>query len=223
MRMNRSYHVQYIPLNAHCSTLSDGGLHLMSLIALLFIGLAMSADAFAAAIGKGVAIRSPGILQAFKIGLVFASVEVITPLVGWLIGRTALPYISAWDHWVAFLLLLGLGVNMIRQACFHQGANSDDGCDMALTENSAARFDMSLVLLAFATSIDALAMGVSLSLLSVSIVEAASVIGSCTLVMATTGVLVGNWLGRCGGRFVEVLGGLLLIGMGIHILLSHMG
>lgn len=192
----------------------------MSFMALLLIGLAMSADAFAAAIGKGVAIRSPSVLQAFKIGLVFASIEVITPLIGWLIGRTALPYISVWDHWIAFLLLVGLGVNMVRQACFHRG---EEECDEAPMGSSAGRFDISLVLLAFATSIDALAMGVSLSLLSVSIIEAAIVIGSCTLVMATTGVLLGNWLGRCGGKFVEVLGGLLLIGMGIHIVLSHGG
>lgn len=192
----------------------------MSFMALLLIGLAMSADAFAAAIGKGVAIRSPSVLQAFKIGLVFASIEVITPLIGWLIGRTALPYISVWDHWIAFLLLVGLGVNMVRQACFHRG---EEECDEAPMGSSAGRFDISLVLLAFATSIDALAMGVSLSLLSVSIIEAAIVIGSCTLVMATTGVLLGNWLGRCGGKFVEVLGGLLLIGMGIHIVLSHAG
>ncbi|BBG29735.1 manganese efflux pump MntP [Zymobacter palmae] len=191
----------------------------MSFVALLLVGLAMSADAFAAAIGRGVALRSPSLLQAFKIGLVFASVEVITPLIGWMIGRTALPYISAWDHWVAFLLLLGLGVNMVRQAVFCRNED-EDGADAPVAERSG-RFDISLILLAFATSIDALAMGVSLSLLSVSIVEAAAVIGCCTLAMATIGVLLGNFLGRCGGRLVEVLGGVLLIGMGFHILMTH--
>ncbi|WP_414501096.1 manganese efflux pump MntP family protein [Zymobacter sp. IVIA_12111.31 C1] len=192
----------------------------MSFVALLLVGLAMSADAFAAAIGRGVALRSPSFLQAFKIGLVFASVEVITPLIGWMIGRTALPYISAWDHWVAFLLLLGLGVNMVRQAVFCRNED-EDGAD-APAAGKSGRFDISLILLAFATSIDALAMGVSLSLLSVSIVEAAVVIGCCTLAMATIGVLLGNFLGRCGGRLVEVLGGILLIGMGFHILITHL-
>lgn len=193
----------------------------MSFTALLLIGLAMSADAFAAAVGKGVAIRNPSFQQAIKIGLVFASVEVITPLVGWMIGRTALPYISAWDHWIAFLLLLGLGVNMVRQACFCRGDEEEHIED--IEEPSRHRFDISLLLLAFATSLDALAMGVSLSFLSVSIIEAAIVIGSCTLLMSTTGVLLGKLLGRCGGRFVEVLGGLLLIGIGIHIVITHMG
>lgn len=198
----------------------------MSFTALLLIGLAMSADAFAAAVGKGVAIRNPSFQQAIKIGLVFASVEVITPLVGWMIGRTALPYISAWDHWIAFLLLLGLGVNMVRQACFFRGDEEEEEHieDIEdIEEPSRHRFDISLLLLAFATSLDALAMGVSLSFLSVSIIEAAIVIGSCTLLMSTTGVLLGKLLGRCGGRFVEVLGGLLLIGIGIHIVITHMG
>ena len=189
----------------------------MSFAALLLIGLAMSADAFAAAIGKGVAIRSPSVLQAFKIALVFASVEVITPLIGWMIGRTALPYISAWDHWVAFVLLVGLGINMVRQAFCCQSEKEPADEEGA----NRATFDVSLLLLALATSIDALAMGVSLSLLSVSIVEAAVVIGSCTLVMATIGVMLGNVLGRCGGRLVEVAGGVLLIGMGIHIVFTH--
>lgn len=189
----------------------------MSFAALLLIGLGMSADAFAAAVGKGVAICSPRVLHAFKIGLVFASVEVITPLMGWVIGRTALPYISAWDHWVAFLLLVGLGINMVRQAyCCKPNEDAKDESDA-----SHATFDISLLLLAFATSIDAFAMGVSLSLLSVSIVKAAVVIGSCTLVMATIGILLGHILGRCGGRLVEVAGGVLLMGMGIHILLTH--
>lgn len=194
----------------------------MSFTALLLIGLAMSADAFAAAIGKGVVLRVPSVLQAIKIGAVFASVEVITPLIGWAIGRTALPYISAWDHWIAFLLLLGLGVNMVRQA-WHCHDEQDEDIPTAACNTSEAKFDISLVLLAIATSIDALAMGVSLSLLSVSIIEAAVVIGSCTLVMSTIGVLLGKILGRCGGRLVEVLGGILLIGMGINILLSHIG
>lgn len=192
----------------------------MSFTALLLIGLAMSADAFAAAVGKGVAIRTPSFKQALKIGLVFASVEVITPLIGWVVGRTALPYISAWDHWLAFLLLLGLGVNMVRQACF---CRDEKECGEDEKAASNYRFDISLLLLAFATSLDALAMGVSLSFLSVSIVEAAIVIGSCTLLMATTGVLLGKLLGRCGGRFVEILGGLLLIGIGIHTVMTHVG
>lgn len=192
----------------------------MSLIALLLIGLAMSTDAFAAAVGKGVTLRSPTVIQAIKIGLVFASVEVITPLVGWMIGRTALPYISAWDHWVAFLLLLGLGVNMVRQALFCP-SEKDEEAQPKDCSHSKEGFDLSLVLLAFATSIDALAMGVSLSLLSVNIVEAAIVIGSCTLVMATAGILLGNLLGRCGGRLFEVLGGVLLVCMGFYIVLTH--
>lgn len=192
----------------------------MSFVALLLLGLAMSTDAFAAAVGKGATLRSPNILQALKIGLIFALVETLTPLVGWFIGRTALSFVSAWDHWVAFALLVLLGLNMLRQAfwcCDDDAVQGDAG-----KTPCADKLDVSLVLLAFATSIDAMAMGVSLSMLSVSIVKAAVVIGSCTLIMATGGVLLGKLLGQCGGRLVEMLGGLLLIGMGVHILMQHL-
>ena len=200
----------------------------MSFGALLLVGLAMSADAFAAAISKGALLRAPGLLTALRIGLIFAVIETVTPLVGWFIGRTALSFISAWDHWVAFTLLGALGLNMLRQAIWCCDDNEKGRSDKAAGSHAddhderEKQMDISLLLLAFATSVDAMAMGVSLSMLSVSIVAAASVIGSCTLVMATLGVLLGKLLGRCGGRLIEALGGLLLIGMGGSILLQHL-
>lgn len=197
----------------------------MSGLGLLLLGFAMSADAFAAALSKGASLERPSLMQAIRIGLVFAVIETLTPMVGWLIGRTALPWISAWDHWVAFGLLLVLGLNMIRQALHAPQKPAPDACHCqshAEKRQCVSRCDISLVLLALATSIDALAMGVSLSMLAVNIMTAALVIGGCTLLMATTGILVGRGLSHCGGRLIEILGGLLLIGMGINVLITHL-
>jgi len=188
----------------------------MSPLSILFIGLAMSTDAFAAAIGKGVAMGRPRLRDALRTGLIFGVIEAITPLLGWLLGKAAAPYVQAWDHWIAFVLLLGLGLHMIVN-----GVREDDQ-DAPATEGDSARSFWLLALTGLATSIDAAAIGVGLAFLEVHIGIVAAVIGLCTFVMVTLGVLLGSKLGELAGKRAEIFGGIVLIVIGASILYEHL-
>lgn len=182
----------------------------MSFITLVLIALAMSTDAFAAAIGKGAAMQKPYFSQALRIGILFGVIEAVTPVIGWLIGSAATQWISEWDHWIAFTLLIVLGSRMIWEGCKKEEVQSD-------TSTKSQSFWM-LSLTALATSIDAMAVGVGLAFVDVSIVEAALMIGLATTIMVTTGILLGRVLGRMIGKRAEIIGGLVLILVGATIL-----
>jgi putative Mn2+ efflux pump MntP len=186
----------------------------MSPVALLLLALAMSTDAFAAAVGKGAALHKPHFSEALRTGLVFGSIEAMTPVVGWALGRAAAAYIAAWDHWIAFVLLGALGLRMIRN-----GLAAPEP-DVPKPESHSLRL---LMLTGLATSIDAMAVGVGLAFLDVNILIAAAAIGLCTLVMVTLGVMLGRVLGAIVGQRAEVAGGLVLIGVGVAILVEHLG
>lgn len=185
----------------------------MNPIALLLLAFAMSTDAFAAAIGKGASLNRPHLSEALRIGLIFGSIEAITPLIGWLLGRSAATYVEAWDHWIAFSLLVGLGSHMLY-AGLKPGAVE--------TEKPTRDSFFKLSLTALGTSIDAMAVGVSLAFISVNILLAAALIGLATTIMVTLGVLLGRVVGRLCGHSAEALGGLTLIGVGLWILASHL-
>jgi putative Mn2+ efflux pump MntP len=186
----------------------------MSPISILLLGLAMSSDAFAAALGKGAAMTRPTLLQALRVGLIFGVVEALTPIVGWLIGSAASRYIQAWDHWIAFLLLGALGLHMIWKALAEdeEQAAGDSGAGNVFT----------LALTGLATSIDAMAAGVSLAFVQAPILVVAAVIGACTLTMVTLGVMAGRALGAMIGRRAELVGGVILILVGAAILYEHL-
>ncbi|EJN06621.1 manganese efflux pump MntP [Herbaspirillum sp. YR522] len=187
----------------------------MNFPALLLLALAMSTDAFAAAIGKGAAMQRPRFIQALRIGLLFGVIEAITPLIGWLIGSIATQWVAAWDHWIAFTLLLVLGVSMVRE-----GLSNGDDDEPAPAQNQSV---IKLALTAVATSIDAMAVGVGLAFVNVSIVEASLLIGLATTTMVTIGILLGRALGGLIGKRAEILGGVVLIGVGVAILYEHLG
>lgn len=186
----------------------------MSFISLVLIALAMSTDAFAAAIGKGAAMQKPHFFQALRIGILFGVIEAITPAIGWLIGSFATKWISEWDHWVAFTLLFVLGSRMIWE-----GFKQDDSQTDTTSKNQS--FWM-LSLTAVATSIDAMAVGVGLAFVNVSIVEAALMIGLATTIMVTVGILLGRVLGSIIGKRAEIMGGVVLIVVGSTILYEHL-
>mgnify|MGYP001167357424 CR=1 FL=1 len=185
----------------------------MSLPSILLIGMAMSTDAFAAALGKGAAMQRPRLPDALRAGLTFGVIEGLTPLLGWLAGVAAARYIKAWDHWIAFGVLVLLGLHMV----WH-GIRPDEA-DIPPRH----RGFWGMALLALGTSIDAMAVGVSLAFLEVNIALVALVIGLCTLVMVTTGILLGRVLGAVAGKRAELLGGLVMIGIGAAILYEHLG
>lgn len=187
----------------------------MSFTSLVLIALAMSTDAFAAAIGKGAAMqKQPRFFQALRIGLLFGVIEAITPVIGWAIGSVAVNWIAEWDHWIAFSLLLVLGGRMIWEGVKQEDETADreEAKDQSITV---------LALTAVATSIDAMAVGVGLAFVNVSIVEAALLIGLATTIMVTIGILLGRVLGSVIGKKAEILGGIVLIGVGALILYEH--
>lgn len=187
-------------------------------LSILLLGMAMSTDAFAAAVGRGTALRRPQLRDALRAGLIFGVIEGLTPLLGWLLGRAALPYVAAWDHWIAFGLLGLLGLRMVVAGC---GRVPPADADDSPRRPSSMRF-WALAATGVATSIDAMAVGAGLAFADVNIVVVAVVIGLTTLVMVTAGVQLGSALGRMAGRRAELCGGLVLIAIGAAILYQHL-
>lgn len=187
----------------------------MNFVSIVLLGLAMSTDAFAAALGKGAGMSRPRWPQALRIGLIFGVVEGLTPIIGWLLGAAASRYIQAWDHWIAFVLLGGLGVHMIWKA-LHAGDDEGEA------ENAARNGLFALALTGLATSIDAMAVGVGLAFVDVPILEVALVISLCTFTLVTLGIMAGRALGTLIGKRAEIVGGVILILVGATILYEHM-
>lgn len=186
----------------------------MSLVTIALLALAMSTDAFAAAIGKGIALDRPRWSEALRTGAIFGAIEAATPIVGWAIGRAAASYVEQWAHWIAFAILGGLGVHMI--------VNGWRGADDDSAERPERHGFWILAATGLATSIDAMAVGVGLAFVDIGIVPIAAAIGCATFVMVTIGVMVGRLLGSLAGRRAEMVGGLVLIAIGSGILYEHL-
>lgn len=186
----------------------------MSFFSIFLIAIAMSTDAFAAAVGKGAAMRNPRFPEALRAGLIFGTIEGLTPIVGWALGNAASRYITTWDHWIAFTLLVLLGAHMIRA-----GFRPDEDEDSEAPRHQGF---WALASTGLATSIDAMAVGVGLAFLDAEIAVVAMVIGLTTLVMVTLGIMLGRKLGRLAGKRAEIAGGVLLILIGTAILYEHL-
>jgi len=186
----------------------------MNAASTVLLALAMSTDAFAAAVGKGIALERPHWPEALRTGLIFGVIEASTPVIGWLVGSAAAVYVTAWDHWIAFALLGLLGVRMIIA-----GLRADEAVETAKPDRHSFWL---LAATGLATSIDAMAVGVGLAFLDVDILPVAATIGLTTFLLVSVGVMLGRVLGAIAGRRAEVLGGLLLIGIGSAILFEHL-
>ncbi|HCB0915874.1 TPA: manganese efflux pump MntP [Klebsiella pneumoniae] len=185
----------------------------MNLSATILLAFGMSMDAFAASIGKGATLHKPKFSEAVRTGLIFGAIETLTPLVGWGLGMLASQFILEWNHWIAFILLVFLGGRMIVEGF---RGDSDEACEAPHQHGFWL-----LVTTAFATSLDAMAVGVGLAFLQVSIVTTALAIGCATFIMSTLGMMVGRFIGPLLGKRAEILGGIVLIGIGSEILWSH--
>jgi len=178
------------------------------------LALGLSVDAFAAAIGKGAALDRPRFSEALRTGMIFGCVEALTPVIGWAIGLAAASSVDAFDHWIAFVLLVAVGGRMVVQA-----SRGHDG--EAPPSRPRRHGLMVLFATAIGTSLDAMAVGVTLAFIGADITVAAIAIGLATAVMATIGMLLGRYLGGRFGRLAEALGGVALIGLGTKILVEH--
>ncbi|MBE5781819.1 MAG: manganese efflux pump [Clostridiales bacterium] len=185
----------------------------MDMLTLFLTALGLSMDAFAVSICKGLALKKVTLKNAGTVGLWFGGFQALMPLIGYLIGAQFKDSIMAYDHWIAFVLLAVIGGNMIREAL----SKKEEECpDCALSVKA-------MLPLAIATSIDALAVGVTFAFLSVNIWWAISFIGVITCVLSMGGVKMGSLFGSRYEKKAELLGGGILILMGLKILLEHLG
>ena len=186
----------------------------MTFWALFPIALGVSADAFAVALTKGLHMRKFNLRNASIIAITFGLFQALMPLIGWFLGSQFARYITGVDHWIAFGLLFLVGGKMLWEAF---GSHED-------TDRDFDRLNFrELLVLALATSIDALAVGITLAFVPVSIIGAVSLIGATTLVLAFLGVVIGRRVGARLGKPAEIAGGIVLILIGTRILLDHLG
>lgn len=185
-------------------------------IELGLIGVGLSMDAFAVSICKGLAMRKVNKKQAVVIGLFFGGFQALMPFLGWLLGSQFERYITSIDHWIAFILLGVIGGKMMMEAVKKEEAEEIKQMDPPLDLKE-------MFLLAVATSIDALAVGITFAFLQYPIVEAISVIGVTTFAISIGGVYVGNFFGNKYKSKAEFVGGLILVLIGLRILLTHLG
>jgi putative Mn2+ efflux pump MntP len=184
----------------------------MSLIEILLLGVGLSMDAFAVSICKGLAMKRITAGKAAVVGLWFGGFQALMPLIGYLAGSAFSGHIQKIDHWIAFLLLGIIGGNMLKES-FHK-----DDCHCDLEPDFSF---MTMLGLAVATSIDALAIGVSLAFLKVNILTAVALIGVTTFCFSAVGVVIGKQFGARYKSKAEFTGGFILVAMGLKILLEH--
>ena len=191
----------------------------MGIIELLIIAVGLSMDAFAVAICKGLSMKKMSYKNAVIIGLFFGGFQALMPLIGYFLGTQFSKYITSIDHWITFALLLFIGLNMIKEAISKK--NEPEECECNETDGSLSLKNMTV--LALATSIDALAVGVTFAFLHVDIISAVSMIGIVTFIFSFIGVKIGNAFGAKFESKAEFAGGIILIAMGLKILLEHLG
>ena len=185
----------------------------MTFFELFLIGIGLSMDAFAVSICKGLSMQKIDKTYTLCIGLFFGGFQALMPLIGYLLGHSFESAIASIDHWIAFALLALIGGNMVREAL-----GDDD------EEKTDASFGFkTMLLLSVATSIDALAVGVSFAFLGVNIIAAIATIGTTTFILSIVGIKVGNVFGAKYKDKAELVGGIILILMGLKILLEHLG
>ena len=184
----------------------------MSYYTLWVIAFGLSMDAFAVSVTKGLCLIEFSWRFALRIALCFGFFQALMPLIGYYIGLHFSQYITEIDHWIAFVLLCLIGINMIRESLSDDDDEDDDPTDFSLKH---------LITLGVATSIDALAMGVSFAFLQVNIGMTIALIGVTTAMLCLIGVKAGHWLGGKIRKHAERLGGIMLIAIGIHILYEH--
>ena len=183
----------------------------MDLFDLIVTGIALSMDAFAVSIGKGLSVQRVKAKHSLICGAWFGGFQALMPLLGFLLASSFAEYIKQYDHWIAFVLLFLIGANMLREA-FSKEENEADASFSVKT----------MLLLAVATSIDALATGVSFAVTDTNIWLAVSIIGVTTFLFSAAGVKVGSIFGRKYQSKAEFLGGLILILIGVKILIEHL-
>lgn len=184
----------------------------MGTIEILLISVGLAMDAFAVSVCKGLSMKKMNWKKAIIIGLYFGIFQALMPVLGYFLGTTFEQFITNIDHWIAFVLLSAIGCNMIKESFDQESENCNDNVDVK-----------TMVILAIATSIDALAVGITFACLRINIVLPVISIGIITFILSVIGVKIGNKFGDKYENKAEFIGGLILILLGIKILLEHLG
>jgi manganese efflux pump family protein len=190
---------------------------MMSPITVFFLSVSMSVDAFAVSVGRGTALNRPRLSEALRTGIVFGVVEAITPFLGWVAGILASDWVSQIDHWLAFGLLSAVGLHMLYTVIWPK----DDDAD----ERPQGGSFLVLLATAVGTSIDAMAVGLSLAFLGIGlqgIIAISLAIGCATFIMSTMGLMIGKVIGAKFGKFAEVAAAVVLCALGTSILFEHL-
>lgn len=181
------------------------------LLSIILIAFALAMDAFTVSISSGISIKKLEIKHALLIASFFGTFQALMPLLGWLAGKGAIKQIQAIDHWIAFGLLLLIGSKMIFEAMVKKNHTMTNPLRLSI-----------LFILAISTSIDAFAIGITLSLIAVSLITPVIIIGMITFVLSFIGTYIGKLLGHIFEKKLEIIGGLILIGIGTKILIEHL-
>lgn len=183
----------------------------LKLIDIILLGVSLAMDATAVSICKGLSMKKLDKKKTITIALYFGTFQAIMPIIGYLLGISFKEVVESIDHWIAFFLLAVIGINMIRESLSKESESLNDLIDFK-----------TMTPLAIATSIDALAIGITFAFLRVNIIGAVTIIGIITIFLSMIGVFIGNEFGNKYGKISETLGGIVLIGIGLKILLEHL-
>ena len=193
----------------------------MGLLELFILAVGLSMDAFAVSICKGLALPKINLKSAGIVGLWFGAFQALMPLIGYLLGVNFREYIVSVDHWIAFILLGFIGFNMIKGFFDDRKEENASELEFSATTDVDDLSNKEIIMLAVATSIDALAVGISFAFLNVSIIPAASIICIITFLVCVVGVFVGNKVGDIFNGYAELVGGVILILIGFNIFNEH--
>jgi len=201
----------------------------MGFLAIFMTGIGLSMDAVAVSIAKGMTLKEKLLENAIKIALFFGVFQGLMPLIGWWAGRYFEEYIKSFDHWIAFILLGAIGGKMIHESIkgVKERKESERQIEMEISSDTISigneeLKNKDLIVLAIATSIDALAIGVSFAFLSVSIIPSIIIIAVTTFVLCVVAVIIGKKLGTVLQKYAELVGGIILILIGFNILIEHL-
>ena len=183
----------------------------MRILEISLIGIGLAMDAFAVAVCKGLSMKKLNWKKAIIIGVYFGVFQAIMPVIGYFLGSAFQSFVDSIDHWIAFILLVIIGGNMIKESFSGESENCNDDIDFK-----------TMVLLGLATSIDALAVGVTFAFLKINLLLAVTLIGIITFVISVGGVKIGNQFGSKYENKAELMGGVILLLMGVKILLEHL-
>lgn len=186
----------------------------MSFVEIILISLGLAMDAFGVSIGKGMTMPSGSNGYKFILAALFGLFQFGMPIIGWAIGSQFIDVIAEYDHWIIFALLGYLGISMIRESLNGESDDDGDSQNLGIWE---------MMVLSVATSLDAMAVGLTFAFMDLNVWKASSVIGIITFVISLIGIYMGRFMGQFVGRYAEVIGGGVLILIGTKILLQHLG